>query len=92
MLSFSSTAVAKLTTTKPSVPQFSVKIVGNYYYVPPSNTTSVDQFTGKETTITTPEYYKNEREIVVTIKNQPFTPYTDTDGKEYELYYIVNLA
>jgi hypothetical protein len=89
VLSFPSTAVAKLTTTKPSVPQFSVKIVGDYYYTPPSTTISVDQFTGKETTIATPGYYRDEREVVVSIKNQPFTPYTATDGKKYELYYIV---
>jgi len=75
--------------SKPSVPQFSVEIVGNYYYVPPSSTTIIDQYIGKENIITTTGYYKDERKIEVSIKNQPFTSYTDTDGKKYSLYYHV---
>ncbi|MDR2720317.1 MAG: hypothetical protein LBC03_05900, partial [Nitrososphaerota archaeon] len=40
---------------KPSVPQISsVKLVDSSYDVPPSSTTTVDQYTGKETTTTTP--------------------------------------
>jgi len=88
MLSTTSTAVGQ-TVSKPSVPQFSVRIIGNYYYVPPTTTTTIDQYTGKEITITTPGYYKDEREVEVSIKNQPFKPYTDVNGKKYSLYYHV---
>jgi hypothetical protein len=89
MLSATSVAVVEQGVVKPSVPQFSVKIVGGYYYVPPSTTTTVDQYTGKESTITKPGYYKDERRIEVSIKNQPFTHYTDTAGRKYDIYYNV---
>jgi len=74
--------------SKPSVPQFSVKVVGNYYYVPPSTTTSVDEYTGKETTITRPGYYRDERVLVVSVKNQSFKS-IDASGRQYSLYYNV---
>jgi len=74
---------------KPSVPQFRVRIVGDYHYVWPSTTTTFDPYTRKENITTTPAHYTDERRIVVSIKNQPFTSYTDTDGKKYELYYKV---
>jgi len=73
--------------SKPSIPQFTVKIIGDYYYVPPSTTTSIDKYTGEEITTTKPGYYKDERNIAVVIKNQPFKPYTDKDGNQYNLYY-----
>ncbi|MCL2643760.1 MAG: hypothetical protein FWD52_09735 [Candidatus Bathyarchaeota archaeon] len=75
--------------SKPSVPQFSVRVVGDYYYIPPTTTTNVDPYTGKETTTTTKGYYQDEREIEISIKNQPLTPYTDTNGQKYSLYYKV---
>lgn len=75
--------------TKPTAPQFNVRVIGNYYYVPPSTTTTVDQYTGKENIITNPGYYKDERRIEVSIKNQQFTPYTDKNGNEHKLYYQV---
>jgi hypothetical protein len=86
VLSVPSTAGAKLFTTKPSVPQFRVKFVGDYYYTPPSTTISVDEFTGKETTITRSEYYGDERVLEVTIKNQPFPPY-NVETQPQRLYY-----
>ena len=72
----------------PSVPQFSVKIVGDYYYVLPSTTTIVDEYTGKETAVTRPDYYRDERAIVVSIKNQSFKS-VDANGRQYSLYYNV---
>jgi hypothetical protein len=63
---------------KPSVPQInSIKFVDSSYDVPPSSTTTVDQYTGKETTTTKPGYHVEQTSIEVTIKNQPFTPYTN---------------
>jgi len=76
-------------TPKPSIPQFTIKLVDNSYDVPPSTTTTVDSYTGKETTTTKPGYRVDNRSIEVTIKNQPFTPYTNADGYECKLYYNV---
>ncbi|MCL2690890.1 MAG: hypothetical protein FWE56_01370 [Candidatus Bathyarchaeota archaeon] len=84
---------------KPAVPQISsIKLVDSSYDVPPTSTTTVDQYTGKETTTTAPGYHVNSLTIEVTIKNQPFTPYIDENtkdpaygpnGKEFNLYYRV---
>jgi len=73
----------------PSVPQFTVKLVDNSYDVPPTTTTIVDPYTGKETTITNPSNHITDRSIEVTIENQPFTPYTDANNYRHELRYIV---
>ena len=88
-------------TSKPTVPQISsVKLVDSSYDVPPSSTTTVDQYTGKETTTTNPGYRVNSKTIEVTIKNQPFTPYIDEsykdpaygpNGREYNLYHKVQV-
>ena len=57
-------------TSKPSVPEFTVKYVDNSYYVPPTTTT--DPYTGE--TVTQGGFYgKGKPEIEITIKNQPFT-------------------
>ena len=69
--------------SKPSVPEFSVKIVAYPYDVPPETTTTIDEYTGKETTITEPGYRVENKTIEITIKNQPFTPY---DLTEYTIY------
>ena len=76
---------------KPSVPEFTVKLVAHPYDVPSTTTTKIDPYTGKETVITTPGYRVENRSIEVVIKNQPFTPYTDADGKEINLYYNVRV-
>ena len=70
---------------KPSVPQFTVKLVDSSYDVPPIYTT--DPYTGEPTT--KPGYRIENNTIEITIKNQPFTPYTDTNGITYYLYYTV---
>jgi hypothetical protein len=74
--------------SKPSVPQFSVKLADNSYDVPPSTTTVTDPYTGKESIITTPGRHVVARTIVFTIKNQPFTPYND-GNHEINLYYVI---
>jgi hypothetical protein len=76
---------------KTSVPQFNIKFVDNSYDVPSSTTTTVDQYTGQEITNTKPGYHVDNRTIEVTIKNQPFTPYTDTNGIEFNLYFRVEV-
>jgi hypothetical protein len=62
--------------SKPSVPEFSVRIVAYPYDVPDKTTTTIDQYTGKETTITQPGYHVENKSIEIVIKNQPFTPYS----------------
>jgi hypothetical protein len=64
---------------KPSTPEFTVKIVAYPYDVPPVTTTTVDQYTGKETTTTTPGYHVENKSIEITIKNPQFTPFTVTE-------------
>jgi hypothetical protein len=77
--------------TKPSTPEFSVQLVSHPYDVPPKTTTTVDQYTGKETSYTQPGYRVENKTIEITIKNQPFTPYslvthTIHDKETGELY------
>ncbi len=74
---------------KPPVPEFTVKLVAHPYDVPPTTTTTIDQYTGKEIVTTTPGYHVENKSIEITIKNQPFTPYTDAEGHLINLYYTV---
>jgi len=67
-----------------SVPEFTLKYIDKSYDVPP--TYGIDQYTG-EKVITNPGYHVDNRTVEFTIKNQPFTPYTDASGNEISLYY-----
>ncbi len=69
---------------KPSTPEFSLKYVDLSYNVPP--TYGIDQYTGK-TIITQDGYHVDNRSLQFTIKNQPFTSYTDPSGNQTSLYY-----
>src|SRR3972149_2373794 len=64
---------------KPSAPEFTVKIVSYPYDVPPKTTTTIDQYTGKETTTTTPGYHVENKSIEVAIKNPQFAPIKITE-------------
>ncbi len=55
---------------KPSVPEFTVKLVDHSYVVPTS--TSIDPYTGQE--IINPSYTVENKTIDITIKNQRFVP------------------
>jgi hypothetical protein len=68
----------------PAVHEFSVKYVDYSYDVPP--TYGVDQFTGKQTVIAD-GYHVNNETFEFTIKNQPFTPYVDSNGHKIHLLY-----
>jgi hypothetical protein len=72
--------------TKPSVPEFTVKLVAHPYDVP--TTYSIDPYTGEN--ITHPGYHVENKSIEVTIKNQPFSPYKDANGNYIGLYYNVS--
>lgn len=65
--------------SKPFAPEFTVKTVAHPYDVPPKTTTTIDQYTGKETTTITPGYHVENKSIEVQIKNQPFIPYAVTN-------------
>jgi hypothetical protein len=80
---------AQSAITKPSVPQFTVKLVAHPYDVPPTATTTIDQYTGKEIVTTTPGYHVENKSIEITINNQPFAPYADAEGHHINLYYNV---
>jgi len=69
----------------PSVPEFTLKVVANPIYVPP--TTTIDPYTGNVTTQA--GYYVQNTSIVITIKNQPFS--YSYNGTTYNLYYNVRL-
>lgn len=71
-------------TSKPSVPQFTVKQVDCSYDVP--TTYSTNQYTGE--TITNPGYHVQNLTIEVTIKNQPFTR-SEVFGNITGLFYNV---
>jgi hypothetical protein len=76
---------------KPSVPEFTVKLVDNSYDVPAKTTTEIDQYTGKEVVTTIPGYHVKNKSIEITITNQPLSPYTDVDGYEVNLYYNIRV-
>jgi hypothetical protein len=71
---------------KPSVPEFTAKYVDRSYDTQP--TYGLDQYTGK-TVITKPSEHVDNRTIEITIKNQPFTPFTDENGNSINLLYNV---
>lgn len=71
-----------------SGPEVSVVIYNNPIWVPPED--HVNSYTG-EILYTTPGGYAFNGSIVITIKNSPFTPYTDKDGNTINQYYTVFL-
>ena len=76
-------------TPTPSVPEFTVQFVDNSYNVPATTTSTTNPYTGKTTTTTTPAYRVENQTIEITIKNQPYTPYTNEYGVEALFYYNI---
>jgi hypothetical protein len=74
------------TISKPSIPEFTLKVIDNSYEVPATNLT--DPFTGKTTTTHT-GYRVQNGTIQVAIKNQPFKSYDDENGHTVRLYYSI---
>ena len=75
----------------PSVPEFTVEVVDNSYDVPLTYTYEVDQFTGKELQISHGGYHLDNRSLVFTIKNQPFTSVRVADGNVTSLSYKIRV-
>ena len=90
-ITYVSTVQAESSIPKPSVPEFTVKLASYPYDVPPTTTTTADPYTGKETITTQPGYRVENKSIELTIKNQPFTPYTDAEGHIVNMYYNVHV-
>jgi len=80
-------ANAEAAIPKPSVPEFSVALVDTSYDVP--TTYSTDPYTGKQ--VAHGGYHVARRALEVRIKNQPFTPFTDSDGHEIKFYYNIRI-
>jgi len=72
----------------PSIPEFTIKIVSAPYDVAPSNTTTIDPYTGEETVTTQPGYHVENITTQIWIKNQPFTPY---EIQENDVNWTINL-
>jgi len=64
-----------------------VELVDTSYDVP--TTYSTDPYTGKQ--VTHQGYHVARRTIEVRIKNQPFTSYTDGEGREIKFYYNIRI-
>ena len=73
---------------KPSVPEATLEFVHNPYEIAPK--TSIDPYTGDNVTIEPGNVVEN-RSIVLTIKNQPFTPYKDSKGNTINLFYNISV-
>jgi hypothetical protein len=77
------------TVTVPANPEpgpeiVSVEIDNRPIWNPPSYSTN--SYTGEVTELK-PGYYSPNGSIVITIKNSPFIPYTDTNGNVINVYY-----
>jgi len=89
ILTLSSLMIIKPATsqiTTPSVPEFTVQLVDRSYDEPPTYQT--DPYTGETVLIWAGGHVENKT-FDFTIKNQPFTPYKNADGKDVELYYKI---
>ena len=72
--------------TKPSVPEFTAEYVDNSYDIAPTYTT--DPYTNNIVIQTYWDHVDN-RTVVITIKNEPFTPFTDTNGNTINMFHNV---
>src|SRR3989304_7882350 len=79
-------ASAQVGVTTPSMPEFGVGYETFTTYVPPVY--GVDPSTGKAV-ITQEGYNKVDRWVKVSISNQPFTRYKDSNGETIQLFYDV---
>jgi hypothetical protein len=78
------------TVPKPSVPEFTVRIADYSYDIPPTTPTfTIDPYSGEQEQLTygSDGYRVANKSIEFTIKNQPFTPYNDSNGGHIGLYY-----
>jgi hypothetical protein len=72
------------TTLKPSVPEFTVTPIGPSFDIPPTYSTDPD--TG-EIVIVENGYHVEYSAVVITIKNQPFSPTFSSTGRQTTFFY-----
>jgi hypothetical protein len=72
--------------TKPSVPEFTLRLAIHPYDVAPM--TTIDPYTGKSV-ITQAGYHVENKSIEVIINNQPFIPYEDLTSNNITLMYNI---
>ena len=72
----------------PSIPEFTIKFEAHPYDVQPTYT--IDPYTG-ETTQSRAGYTVKNESVVITITNQPFTPYADSEGNEVTLSFVIRV-
>lgn len=71
----------------PSVPEFNVQYIDNITNIAPTTSTSINPYTGQNVTTKSPGGTSHNETIVFTIKNQPFTPYKDSNGNFIGIYF-----
>ena len=81
-------SVSAQSIPKPSVPEFTLKVVAHPFDVPP--TYEEDPYTGEQV-LTEEGYHVENKSIEVTIKNQPFSSYVDVNGNSIGLYYNITV-
>jgi hypothetical protein len=81
-----STVHAQVGVTTPVTPGFDAQYQQRSYYMSP--TYGVDPATGKAV-MTHEGYYKIDRQVEVSIVNQPFETYTDSNGNPIDLYFDI---
>ena len=77
---------AKAEISKPSVPEFSAEYVDNSYDITPTYT--IDPYTNT-TVIQTYGRHVDNRTVIITIINEPFTPFNDSYGNTIDMFYNV---
>ena len=92
LLAISSLIIAEIanaqTTPKPTVPEFSLKYLVTQFTIPPYST--INPYTGENQTLS-PGYTGYRRSVEISVINQPYSPYINTDGDYIQLYYNVSL-
>ncbi|XHH09728.1 MAG: hypothetical protein ACFCUE_03635 [Candidatus Bathyarchaeia archaeon] len=72
--------------TVPKTPEFTLKLIAHPYDKAPI--TSIDPYTGK-TIVAQEGYHSDNKSIEITIKNQEFIPYKDSNGHGINLMYNI---
>ena len=72
-------------TSKPSVPEFTLKLVAHPYHVPP--TYEIDPYTGDQV-LTAEGYHVENKSVEITIKNQPYS-YSVNGSSAWLVYQVV---
>jgi hypothetical protein len=81
-------SVSAQSITKPSIPEFTLKLIDYSYDVPSRTTTTTDPYTGKQTVTTHTGYHVENFTIDITVKNQQFNP--SSNQNSISLYYNVS--